>query len=129
MSKRDDRAFVEDMLARITLVADFTVSGREAFMESRMMQEAVIRGLEIIGEASRNLSELLRDSHAEIPWRQIAAFRNFVIHVYWDIKLERIWEIVENDLPKLKPQLETLLASLSPDDSDDDSPQDNSGDQ
>lgn len=119
MSKRDDRAFVEDMLARIALVANFTGDGREAFMQSRMMQEAVIRGLEIIGEASRNLSDFVRDSHPEIPWRQIAAFRNFVIHVYWDIKLERIWEIVESDLPKLKPQLEALLTSLPSDDTSD----------
>jgi len=116
MSKRDDRAFVEDMLARVDLVAEFTQPGRDVFMQDRMRQEAVIRGLEIIGEASRNVSEDLRDAHPQIPWRQIAAFRNFVIHVYWDIKLERIWEIVENDLPALKPQLETLLASLPDDD-------------
>lgn len=116
MSKREDRAFIEDMLARIDLVAEFTSDGREAFMQSRMMQEAVIRGLEVIGEAGRNVSRTLRDTHPEIPWRQIAAFRNFVIHVYWDIKLERIWEIVEKDLPVLKPQLEALLASLPDDD-------------
>lgn len=112
MSKHDDRAFIEDMLARLELVAEFTKDGREAFMNSRLVQEAVIRSLEIIGEASRNISEALRDEHSEVPWRQIAAFRNFVIHVYWDIKLERIWEIIENDLPALKPQLEAILASL-----------------
>ncbi|MBL8163869.1 MAG: DUF86 domain-containing protein [Anaerolineae bacterium] len=112
---RDDRAFVEDMLARIELVTEFTRDGKAAFVESRMMQEAVIRGLEVIGEASRNVSEPLRAAHPEVPWRQIAAFRNFVIHVYWEIKVERIWEIVENDLPTLKTQLETLLAAL-PDD-------------
>lgn len=70
------------MLARIDLIEQFTVEGRDAFMASRMMQEAVIRGLEIIGEASRNLSQPLRDKYPEIPWPQIAAFRNFVIHVY-----------------------------------------------
>lgn len=118
MSNRDDRAFIEDMLARVELVAVFTQPGRDAFMQDRMRQEAVIRGLEIIGEASRNISEDLRDAHPEVPWRQIAAFRNFVIHVYWDIKLERIWEIVANDLPALKPQLATILASLPPDDDD-----------
>ena len=116
MSPRDDRAFLEDMLARVELVAEFTDAGREAFMKSRMMQEAVIRGLEIIGEASRNVSESLRAAHPEIPWRQIAAFRNFIIHVYWNIKLERVWQIVETDLPKLKPQLEMILVKLSPDD-------------
>lgn len=109
---RDDRAFLEDMLGRVKLVEEFTTGGHDAFMESQLTQEAVIRSLEIIGEASRNISETMRDAYPEIPWRQIAAFRNFVIHVYWDIKLERIWEIVENDLPALKPQLEALLETL-----------------
>lgn len=120
MSKRDDRALIEDMLGRVDLVADFTQPGHEAFMTDRMRQEAVIRSLEVIGEASRNLSPDLRDAYPEVPWRQIAAFRNFVIHVYWDIRLERIWEIVENDLPALKPQLETLLANLPDDETDGD---------
>jgi uncharacterized protein with HEPN domain len=115
MNKRDDRAFLEDMLARLDLITEFTKDGRDQFMNTRLIQEAVIRSLEIIGEASRNLSQPLRDVYIEVPWRQIAAFRNFVIHVYWDIKLERIWEIVQNDLPVLKPQLETILARL-PDD-------------
>lgn len=123
MSQRDDRAFIEDMLARLELVAEFTQDGRDTFMNSKLIQEAVIRSLEIIGEASRHISEARRDAYPEVSWRQIAAFRNFVIHVYWDIKLERIWEIIENDLPALKPQLEAILATL-PD--EDDNPTDES---
>lgn len=115
MSERDDSAFIEDMLERIDLVEEFTLAGWEAFTVSRMMQEAVIRGLEIIGEASRNISDTLRTNNPQIPWRQIAAFRNFVIHAYWDIKLERIWEIVDKDLPPLKSQLKALRANLSAD--------------
>lgn len=106
------------MLERIELVEEFTLAGWEAFTQSRMMQEAVIRGLEIIGEASRNVSEVLRTENPQISWRQIAAFRNFVIHVYWDIKLERVWEIVDKDLPTLKSQLQVLLTNLSTDDKD-----------
>lgn len=109
---RDDRTFLEDILARIDLVASFTAEGREAFAQSRLVQEAVIRSLEIIGEASRHLSEALREAHSEVPWRQIAAFRNFVIHAYWEIKLERVWEIVERDLPPLRSAVQAMLASL-----------------
>jgi len=116
MSKRDERAFIEDMLDRIALVEEFTEDGKDVFYASRMQQEAVIRSLEIMGEASRNLSEDFRNAHPDVPWRQIAAFRNFVIHVYWDIKLERIWSVVENELPTLKPQLETILGDLEADD-------------
>lgn len=97
-------------------MTEFTGDGRDAFMNNRMMQEAVIRSLEIIGEARRNLSDTLCNAHPEVPWRQIAAFRNFVIHVYCDIKLERIWEIVANDLLVLRPQLEAILANLATDD-------------
>jgi uncharacterized protein with HEPN domain len=106
---RDDRAFLEDILERIALTAEFTAQGRSAFMASRLVQEAVVRNLEIIGEASRSLSDDVRDQHPEVPWRQIAAFRNFAIHTYWQIKLERVWRIVEQDLPPLKTQIEAIL--------------------
>jgi uncharacterized protein with HEPN domain len=117
VSKRGERAFIHDMLARIDLVQSFTAEGREAFMLSRITQEAVIRSLEVIGEASRNVSAELREAYPDVPWRQIAAFRNFVVHVYWDVRMERIWEIVERDLPALKSQVQALLAAL-PDESD-----------
>jgi uncharacterized protein with HEPN domain len=109
---RDDRALLADMLERIRLTDEFVAPGREAFAGSRLIQEAVIRNPEIIGEASRSLLERLRDQHPEVSWKQISAFRNFVIHVYWDIKLERIWSIVETDLPALRPQIEAILAGL-----------------
>lgn len=118
MSARSDRLLLEDILERIQMIAEFTRSDRDAFTQSRMMQEAVLRALEIIGEASRNLSDEIRDAHSDVPWRKIGAFRNFVIHVYWDVKLERVWEIVEHDLPTLRSQVQAILAALPPDPSD-----------
>jgi uncharacterized protein with HEPN domain len=109
---RDDRDLVQDMLERIQLTYTFTSEGREVFMISRLVQEAVLRNLEIIGEAARVISEDLRLKHAEIPWKQIGAFRNFVIHVYWSVKLERIWQIIEVDLPLLQFQNIQLIAEL-----------------
>ncbi|MEO8609470.1 MAG: DUF86 domain-containing protein [Chloroflexota bacterium] len=109
---RDDRAFLEDILERIRLTDEFLQPGRDEFFRSRLIQEAVIRNLEIIGEASRGISETLRLQHPEVPWKQIAAFRNFVIHVYWGIKLDRVWEIVEKELPTLESQIVTLLQIL-----------------
>jgi uncharacterized protein with HEPN domain len=117
---RDDRALLHDILERIQLTYTFTKEGREIFMSSRLIQEAVLRNLEIIGEATRIVSEDLRDEHPEIPWRQIGAFRNFVIHVYWSVKLERIWQIVDVDLPALENQIIQLLPETdtgSPDES------------
>jgi uncharacterized protein with HEPN domain len=119
---RDDRAFLEDILERIQLTEEFLQPGREPFFQSRMLQEAVIRNLEVIGEASRGLSDECRINHPEVPWKQIAAFRNFVIHVYWGIKLERVWEIVEKELPILKPQITTILQSMDEQASSEDEP-------
>jgi uncharacterized protein with HEPN domain len=109
---RDDRAFLDDILERIRLTDEFLQPGREEFFRSRLIQEAVIRNLEIIGEASRSISEELRNQYPEVPWKQIGAFRNFVIHVYWGIKLERIWEIIEKELPTLEPQIIQILHIL-----------------
>ena len=109
---RDDLEFLDDMLSRIKLTNQFVVDGREAFHSSRVTQEAVIRNLEVIGEAARNISDQLRSEHPDVPWKQIIAFRNFVTHVYWGIKLERIWQIVEDDLPPLQMQIEAILNAL-----------------
>lgn len=86
-------------------------------MSSRLIQEAVLRNLEIIGEAARIVSEDLRNKHPEIPRRQIGAFRNFVIHVYWSVKLERIWQIIDIDLPALENQIIQLLPEIDTDSS------------
>ena len=116
---RDDRAFLEDILDRIRLTNEFLQPGRDEFFRSRLIQEAVIRNLEIIGEASRGISDELRTQHPEVPWKQIAAFRNFVIHVYWGIKLDRIWEIIEKELPALEPQISSILQALNQQESSD----------
>lgn len=113
---RDDRDLLDDVLERIHLTAEFTQGDRDTFMQSRLIQEAVIRNLEVIGEAARNISDTLSDRYPDVPWREIAAFRNFAVHVYWGLKLERVWQIIEEDLPHLKAQVETILRDLRADD-------------
>jgi uncharacterized protein with HEPN domain len=72
----------------------------------------VIRNLEIIGEVSRNISEDLKSQYSEVPWRQITAFRNFAIHSYWGVKVERVWQIVVEDLPSPQDQILVILTVL-----------------
>jgi len=110
---RDNRDSLDDIMERILLTEEFVQPGRDTFFSSRMAQEAVIRNLEIIGEASRNLTDDLKDKHPEVPWKRIGAFRNFVAHAYWTIKLDHVWAIVENDLPVLKPQIEAIIAEIN----------------
>ena len=73
------------------------------------MQDAVVRQLEIIGEAARNISDELIETHPELPWLEMRAIRNKIVHDYLEINTEIIWDTVRNDLPALKPQIEKLL--------------------
>lgn len=79
------------------------------FEQTRLIQDGVIRQLEIIGEASRNLSDEFRDQHAELPWRQIIGLRNHLIHAYFDIDLGIIWDIVQVNIPQMKHTLNSFI--------------------
>ena len=70
----------------------------------------MIRNFEVIGEAARRLSEDVRQQNPQVPWAQVIAFRNLLIHVYDQVSLQRVWEIIERDLPPLKAQIAALLA-------------------
>jgi uncharacterized protein with HEPN domain len=75
-------------------------------------QYAVLRGLEIIGEATKNLSRELKAKHREIPWREIAGMRNKLIHEYFGVKLELVWVTIKNKLPEFKNQVLRILKEL-----------------
>lgn len=82
---------------------------KDRFLEDRLRQDGVVRQLEIIGEASRQLSDELRRRHPEVPWRQIIGMRNRIIHEYFSVDLEIVWEVVTQDLPVLKDQVQGIL--------------------
>jgi uncharacterized protein with HEPN domain len=80
-------------------------------MNSRLIQDGVIRNLELIGEATKNLSADLRAANPEIPWRQIAGMRDVLIHDYLKVNLARVWNTVDTDLPELRATVLRLLDS------------------
>jgi uncharacterized protein with HEPN domain len=106
---RDDSLYLDHLLERITMTERFTVDGREAFMQSQLIQEAVIRNFEVMGEAVRRVSDTTKQHHPHIPWQKISAFRNVLIHDYDAVDINRVWEIVEHELPVLKPQIEAIV--------------------
>jgi uncharacterized protein with HEPN domain len=86
----------------IALVEQYTSGGRDAFLREPMVQDAVLRRLETLADATGKLSEALKARHPEIAWRQVTGFRNVAAHAYETLDLRRVWEIVENYLPALK---------------------------
>ena len=104
-----DRLYLESIRDCLERIAEYTAGGEQAFLASRLIQDGVIRNLEVIGEATKNLSSELRDANAAIPWRQIAGMRDVLIHDYLKVNLARVWRTVERDLPPLQAVLSQLL--------------------
>lgn len=106
MPKRTDRELVSDIQEAIRRVMDYTSSMTyEAFLADTKTQDAVVRNLEIIGEAAKNLSENLRAKRADIPWKGMTGIRDKLIHHYFGINLDIVWQVVTHDLPTLTEPL------------------------
>lgn len=107
MNERD-ALFLRHDLDAVIDIASFTSEGRAAFMTDRKTQSAVIRQLEVIGEAAKNLSPELTQSETGVPWRQIAGARDRLIHAYFSVDLDAVWSMVERDLPTLRVNIERI---------------------
>jgi uncharacterized protein with HEPN domain len=105
---KDQRPYLHDLLARIQMIQDFTVEGREDFVQSLKTQESVIRCFEVIGEIIKRLSPDLLTPYPHIPWRQFTGFRDVLIHQYEKIDLKVVWDAIEQDIPQLKAAVEMM---------------------
>lgn len=109
---RSERLYLTDIRDAIDKILGYTSTGHGDFIADPMTQDAVVRNIEIIGEATRGVSDATRRAHPEIPWRDMADMRNKVIHDYFRIDLEVVWDVVTNDLPPLREQIDGLLPTL-----------------
>jgi uncharacterized protein with HEPN domain len=108
MAKRDISLFIEDILGSINNIELFSKGlDEKGFSTDLLKQSAIIRQLEVIGEAVKNLPTSFREKHPKIPWKEIAGFRDVLSHAYFGVNLTRVWNIVERDLPLLKDELKT----------------------
>jgi uncharacterized protein with HEPN domain len=106
---KDAAVFLQHIGDAIARIEAYTTGGRRVFLADTMVQDAVIRNLEVIGEAVRNLPLDLRRQYPKIPWRSITALRNVLIHEYFGVDLEIVWRVVDRRLPALKHHVKLML--------------------
>jgi len=110
MKNREYGDYIEDILDSINAIGEF-VEGMdfEEFAKDRKTIFAVIRGIEVIGEATKNIPKSIKNRYPEIPWKDMAGMRDKVIHEYFGVNLEVVWETAVRHLPEIKPQIQEIL--------------------
>lgn len=109
---KDDKIHLLHILDCAEQIALYTGAGRAEFDRDRKTQDAVLRNLQTLSESISRISDGLRQRHPEVEWRNIAAFRNVVVHDYLGLDLNLIWDVVEKDLPELKAKIAAIVAAM-----------------
>ncbi len=109
---KDPRVYLAHIMECIQKIERFTADGKNRFLGDAMVQDAVLRNFEVIGEAAKRLDAAYRAAHPEIPWRALAGLRDVLIHQYEGVDLEKVWAIVEHELPGLRRAIAALLPPL-----------------
>ena len=110
---KDDAVYLRHIQECIARIEQYTEAGRTAFLASTLVQDAVIRNLQTLGQSAVKLSDALKSVHPEVDWKSIVGLRNVLVHDYLGINVARIWEIVERDLPDLKTKVATIQRLLA----------------
>ena len=109
---RDDHKRLVHMLEAIERVERYAARGEQAFRRDELIQTWMVRNIQVIGEAARALSQDLRDNHPNIPWSSVIGMRHVLVHDYFDVDLDIVWRVIEQDVPALKHNIRNILAAL-----------------
>ena len=107
-----DRVLLAHMQECLARIHEYTGADRERFVRSRLVQDAVIRNLQTLAESSQRLSPDAKAAEPQIPWRDLAGFRNVIVHGYLGVDLGAVWLVVEQDLPALDAALNRMAGRL-----------------
>jgi uncharacterized protein with HEPN domain len=111
--KRNHKLFVKDILDSIEKIEEFVGNmDFKNFIEDDKTKSAVVRKLEIIGEATKNIPKLIRQKYKELPWSDMAGMRDKIAHFYFGIDYEIVWKVVKERLPKIKPLIQNILNEM-----------------
>jgi len=113
MRKRDYRDYIQDILDSVNDIENF-IEGMsfEEFMRDKKTINAVVRSVEVIGEAAKKIPKTLRDKYPDIPWKKMAGMRDKLVHEYFGIDIEIMWKVAKDEIPSLKPSIQNILKSL-----------------
>jgi uncharacterized protein with HEPN domain len=109
---RDDSQRVEDILEAILRIERYSEAGREEFLRNELIQTWFVHYIQLIGEAVRSLSDATRQLQPEVPWNQIVGMRHILVHQYFGVDLDLVWNVIINDLPTLKTAIQTLATQI-----------------
>lgn len=108
--KKDDFVYLRHILDAISRIEQYVQGVRyEDFMDDHLVQDGVIRQIEIMGEATKRLSKEIRERHSEMPWKDLAGMRDKLIHHYFGVDLDAVWDTLEKDIPVLKERLGNIV--------------------
>ena len=110
---RHDAVYLRHIAECVRRVEDNVTGGKVEFLASHTVQDATLRNLQTMSEASQRLSDVAKLAQPEVEWAKISAFRNILVHNYLGIDLELIWKVIENDLPGLKRAVEEMLQNIT----------------
>ncbi len=110
--KKDPKVFLAHILDSIQLIEEYSKKVNQAkFLKKKPLQDAIIRRLEIIGEAVKNLPSSYKTKYPDVPWKQMAGMRDILIHEYFDVDLFLTWKVVKHEIPLIKKRLSEILSS------------------
>jgi uncharacterized protein with HEPN domain len=110
---KDDSIYLLHIRDTVRRIFDYAVDGHENFLRETKTQDAVVRNLQVIGEAVRHMSQKLRTRHPDVPWRRIAGLSHKTIHEYFGVDPELVWEVVERELPGFQLKVEAILTGMT----------------